>query len=263
MEKETKNIKKTASTSKKTTSAKKTTGAKKATASKKKTTPASKKTVKKVETKKVATKAPTKKAVEEVKVKETVKAESVPTKKTEKIVKEVETKKVNAKEETKKDVKVFLNSEVGTLIKIILIVAAVILLFLLITNIINGLKDKNDNLVTSKDIQYDEILVSNLLNQKNSSYYVLVYDANDLYYDAYNTYITSYKSNEVAIRVYTAILSNGFNEKYYSKEESNITSNINDLKFKGTTLVKVENGTIVNAYEDSTSILGHLQTIIK
>lgn len=256
MEKEKKNNKKITSASNKTTS-------KKAATSKKQTS--AKKTVKAVpEEAKVSHKnKPTSKNSETKKqtvkpIKENVVLNKVDKKPVE--VKKIETK--NKKDETKKDIKLFLNSEVGTLIKIVLIVAAVILLFLLVTNIINSYKEKNTDSVTSNEIQYDEILVSNILNQKNSTYYVLVYDAEDLYYDTYKIYIDAYKNKENAMRFYTSILSSGFNRNYFSKEESNVlVSNVADLKFKGTTLVKVQNGAIVSAYEDSTSIIEHLRSI--
>lgn len=256
MEKENKNNKKITSASNKTTSKKTTTGQKKTSV---------KKTVKSVsedakvihKNKPVSKKNEVKKqVVKSTNVKEVQKKED------KKPVEIKETKIIVKKDETKSDIKLFLNSEAGTLIKIVLIVAAVILLFLLITNIINSYKEKDKNLVTSNEIQYDEILVSNILNQKKSTYYVLVYDAEDLYYDAYKIYIDAYKSKENALRFYTSILSNGFNKNYFSKEESNvIVSNTNDLKFKGTTLVKVQNGAIVSAYEDSTSIIEHLKSI--
>lgn len=256
MEKENKNNKKITSASNKTTS-KKTTTSKKQVSAKKTVKVVPKETKVSQKTKPVSKKNETKKEIVKP-----VKEITVLKKEEKKPIEVKETKTIVKKDETKKDIKLFLNSEVGTLIKIVLVVAAVILLFLLVTNIINRNKEKDANLVTSNEIQYDEILVSNILKQKNSTYYVLVYDAKDLYYDTYKLYMDAYKSKENALRFYTSILSSGFNRNYLSKEASNVlVSNINDLKFKGTTLVKVQNGAIVSAYEDSTSIIEHLQSI--
>lgn len=170
---------------------------------------------------------------------------------------------INSNEKSiKQSAKEFFNSEIGKLIKIVFVIACVILVFLLITNVINNIKKDKKDPVTNGTIQYDEILVSNLLTQQNNTYYVLVYDSKDLYFNAYNTYITAYKGSENAQRFYTAVLSNGFNKKYYSEKDSNVVgANIDNLKFKDTTLVKVENGAIVASYEDSTSILNFLKSL--
>jgi hypothetical protein len=167
----------------------------------------------------------------------------------------------------KKEKLVVEDNEFTNLIKIVLIVTGIFLAFYLITYLVakNKANDTDKETDTPEvSIQYDEILMSNLLKQSSSEYYVLAYDAKDVYYDTYNTYITSYTGKDDAIRVYTSILSNSFNKAYYDKDaESNtdITS-INELKLNSSTLIKVKDGKIQATYEGHDAIVTHLKTLI-
>lgn len=159
------------------------------------------------------------------------------------------------------------NNEFTNLIKIVLIVTGIFLAFYLITYLVaknkaNDTDKKDDTAETS--IQYDEILMSNLLKQVGSEYYVLAYDAKDVYYDAYNTLITSYTGKDNTKRVYTSILSNGFNKSFYdvdAKSNTNITS-IDELKLNSSTLIKVKDGKIETTYEGHDAIVTYLKTLI-
>lgn len=242
---------------------------KNATTSNKKKTTVSKST-NKTTSKKTATKSAVKKNTESKRNQESKEKnnEKMTTKKI------VETKKENKKEitkvepknvseEKKSSFKTFISSEMGSLTILVLIIAAIILLFLLITNIINSKIKPEDDLITSNDIQYDEILVSNILKQSNSNYYVLVYDEADRYFESYNLYLSGYNSKDDSVRFYTARLNIGFNKSYYAENESNVVgASIEELKFKGTTLIKVENGNIVSAYEEPSTIIEHFKSII-
>lgn len=157
-------------------------------------------------------------------------------------------------------------NELTNLIKIILIVTGIFLAFYLVTYLIA--KNSSDNKETDADeteisVQYDEILMSNLLKQKNAEYYVLAYDAEDVYYNAYTTYLTSYTGKDNAIRVYNSILSNGFNDSYYDVDavsNTNITS-IEELKLNSSTLIKVKDGKIQAVYEGHDAIISYLKTL--
>ncbi len=168
---------------------------------------------------------------------------------------------------TKKKEKLVLeNNEFTNLIKIVLIVTGIFLAFYLITYLVakNKATTEEETDAAEVSIQYDEILMSNLLKQNSSEYYVLAYDAEDVYYDAYNTYLTSYTGEDDAIRVYTSILSNGFNKSYYDVDaESNtdITS-IDELKLNSSTLIKVKDGNIETVYEGHDAIVTYLKTLI-
>ncbi len=169
------------------------------------------------------------------------------------------------KKEIKKEKLLVENNEFTNLIKIVLIVTGIFLAFYLLTYLItknseDKKKDIDDAEVT---IQYDEILMSNLLKQSKSEYYVLAYDAKDVYYDAYNTYLTSYSSKTNALRVYKSILSNGFNKSYYDAEGESKTdvSSIEDLKLNLSTLIKVKDGKIESVYEGHDAIISQLKSL--
>lgn len=157
------------------------------------------------------------------------------------------------------------NNEFTNLIKIVLIVTGIFLAFYLLTYLItsNSENKKDDKDETEVTIQYDEILMSNLLKQSNSEYYVLAYDAEDVYYDAYNTYLTSYSSKTNALRVYTSILSIGFNKPYYDADSESKTdvSSIEELKLNSSSLIKVKDGKIESVYQGHDAIISQLKSL--
>lgn len=180
----------------------------------------------------------------------------------------VSTETPAAKETSKKKKSNLSNNEFVKLLQLILIVTGIFLAFYLVTWLFTDNSDKNkkEEEKPKVSIQYDEILMSNLLKQKDLEYYVLAYDAEDKYYDSYNMYIHTYSTQKDAKRVYTSILSNGFNKKFYDKElkESVIdAADISKLKLKDTSLIRVRRGTIRNVYEGHEEIINFLSTLGK
>ena len=256
MENETKKNKKTT----KTTSTKKTVDKKAAPKTTKKTTKSAAKT-----TKKVATKAATKTTKKEtVKVAKEVK---VPKKETVKEVKEVVTKPVKEEKVVKKtasekkvtieNLKKFFRSDLGSLIEILAVIVVIILAFLLITNIIknNGTNQQTSN--KDVQIQYEEIFMSNIFNQKENDYYVLMYDSEDTYASAVESYKKAYTAKEDAISFHTVLLNSAFNKKFVTKE-SNVVNNIKEFKVSGITLIRVEDKTVTEKYEGIDAVLNKL-----
>jgi len=252
MENETKKNKKTT----KTTSTKKTVDKKVAT----KTTKSATKTTKKVATKPVtkATKKTTAKVVKEVKT---------PKKEVVKEVKEVVTKPVKEEKEVKKttpekkvtieNIKKFFRSDLGSLIEILAVIIVIILAFFLITNIIK--KNGTNQQTSNKDvqIQYEEIFMSNIFNQNEDDYYVLMYDSEDTYASAIENYKKAYTAKEDAISFHTVLLNSAFNKKFVAKE-SNVVNNIKEFKVSGITLIRVEDKTITEKYEGTDAVLNKL-----
>ena len=180
----------------------------------------------------------------------------------------VSTETPAAKETSKKKKSNLSNNEFVKLLQLILIVTGIFLAFYLVTWLFTDNSDENKKEEEKPEvsIQYDEILMSNLLKQKDLEYYVLAYDAEDKYYDSYNMYIHTYSTQKDAKRVYTSILSNGFNKKFYDKElkESVIdAADISKLKLKDTSLIRVRRGTIRNVYEGHEEIINFLSTLGK
>ena len=181
------------------------------------------------------------------------------------------TKKVNTKKEIKEKVEVkkvkkettspVTNNEMANLIKIVLVVTAIFLIFYGITTLVT---DKNSNNTTNPEgvvIQYDEILLGTLFEQSNSEYYVLVTTEDDYNTQTYSSLVSSYKAKENSLRVYTSNLDNGFN-KTYKAEETKISNNLQELKLKGSALLKIKDKTIVASYEDN-DIMNHLNSLLK
>ena len=107
-------------------------------------------------------------------------------------------------------------------------------------------------------IDYEKILAQNSLNQKETSYYVYAYTNNDENVSTYNNDLVSYKNKEGALKVYYVELDNAFNKNNFASE-----SNFEDGKviYKATTLLKVENGKVVNSYETKEEITKILSEI--
>ena len=197
-----------------------------------------------------------------------VKEEKVKVKEVEIKEEVVSTETPAAKETSKKKKSNLSNNEFVKLLQLILIVTGIFLAFYLVTWLFTDNSDKNEKEEEKPEvsIQYDEILMSNLLKQKDLEYYVLAYDAEDKYYDSYNMYIYNYSTQKDAKRVYTSVLSNGFNKKFYDKElkESVIdAADISKLKLKDTSLIRVRRGTIRNVYEGHEEIINFLSTLGK
>ena len=184
---------------------------------------------------------------------------------TKNLAKKATTKKTVKEEvknvETKETLEDMFNTSYKSMTTLCIVVVLIIALAFGLASMIK--KDKKTATDNNASIQYSEILLGNLLSQSENSYYVFIYNKDDNYINAYNTYLTSYKSKEGALKVYTAALENGFNKKYLSTEKNLYVSNIDDLKIMGTTLLKVENNRVVEAYDGNESIISHLKQIVK
>lgn len=160
-------------------------------------------------------------------------------------------------------------SKIPELRKLAYIFGSLLVIFVLFYAIAYYKVNRNKNLETSKEnvkenIQFDEILVANLFNQKNSEYYVLVYDDQDKFDSLYRSFINYYIANDQAQRVYYSNLNNTFNASYKTNDEkSNLkVTKIQDLKVKTDTLFQVKDGKIVNAYEGKDAIFNTFKSLI-
>lgn len=134
------------------------------------------------------------------------------------------------------------------LVMYIVIIMAVLLIFYGITLIIAN--KQNNNVINPENeavIDYDTILVQDIYNQNQASYYIFAYIEEDENVTSYNNLIETYSNLEESLKVYTIELDSAFNKKYV-KEESNFENKM--PTFKGTTLLKIENKKIVDVYED-------------
>ena len=169
--------------------------------------------------------------------------------------------KKNAREiKAAKSSNMFINSdnEVANFIKIVVAIVVLVLVFTLITNLVIN---KNNKTKTTSDIQYSKIIVGNILNRSEESYYVLVENKEDSNLAIYESYIATYKNKEEHLMIYTVDLDAGFNESFKSEQSNLEVSNISDIRFSQTSLLKIENGKITTATDNSEEIINILKEI--
>lgn len=135
------------------------------------------------------------------------------------------------------------SDEVGRLIKMVVIVTVIFLVFYVITLIVTKEKEVEKE-KTPATIQYEEILLGNILNQSSDNYYVLVFDEDDEYTIYYETKLSSQKTKH-----YTVNIDNPLNKKFIDEKSNLNVSNIKDLKVSQSTLFEIKNKKIVNTYE--------------
>lgn len=153
------------------------------------------------------------------------------------------------------------DTEISKLIKLIIVVSLIVLIFYGLTVLVNQEKEV-ENPDTPASIQYDEILIGNVLKQPNEEYYVMIYDDEDYDTSLYSTYLNLYKQKDEAIRIYTSQLNNPLNQNFKAEESNLDISDISDLKIQSSTLLKINDGKIEEFYEGK-KLVEHLKEISK
>lgn len=187
------------------------------------------------------------KKIEKVEQKEDLKKEKI-----EKVEKKEDLKKENTKQTVINQSEKFITKEETRKVGVVVaVIAAAFCIFFIASKIMDKNSHKDDIFKESLDvaeIQYKDILISKMLKQKQSEYYVLVEYSKDENLKTYEGYIKNYEENyskKDVLRIYTAQLNNAFNKSYYGDEDS---YEIDKLSFSKTTLVKVSNGNITETY---------------
>lgn len=158
----------------------------------------------------------------------------------------------------KKNEAVVSNNELKNLLKITLIICGVLLVFYFITVLVqNKNNDVNNNSDSVAVIQYSKILVGEILNRNENEYYVLIEKENDSYVDLYKQYLTGIDG----ITYYTVDLSEVFNQNNVGEETIVEGNEVGNYKFAGTTLIKVNNGTLDGVYKSKDEITEYLKSL--
>ncbi len=156
------------------------------------------------------------------------------------------------------------NNELINLIKIVVIVCVILLAFYFITLLVNkktkGSVFGNDDSVAV--IQYDKIIVGEILNRPDNNYLVLVKKENDVNSNLYQSYLSIYSGKENALKVYNVDLSEVFNSNYVG-DETILDKGIQNYKFSDTTIIKVDDGSISESYVGTEAIENYLKELIK
>lgn len=150
------------------------------------------------------------------------------------------------------------------LLLIILILAVTFGVFYLITAlVVDPVEDQNIN-NTPIEIDSTKITLNNLLNRKESEYYVLATKESDNsqvnYLMLYNNYINEYTKDEKALKFYNVDLNDALNKTYIG-EELNISNEISKIKLNDEVLFKVKDGKIEKYFVGSKDILKVLSTL--
>lgn len=169
-----------------------------------------------------------------------------------------------AKKTEKKKNSVTTSNELVNLIKIIVIVCVILLVFYFITVLVSK---KNKTSAFSEDdsvavIQYDKIIVGEILNRVENSYLVLVEKDDDVNSDLYQSYLSIYSGKDGALKVYNVDLGDVFNLSYVG-DETVLDKGIQNYKFSDTTLIKINNGSIAEFYIGLEEIENYLKELIK
>ena len=109
-------------------------------------------------------------------------------------------------------------NEMFKLLKLVVIVSLIAVVFYIITLFVNKEKPEEEVAETPVSIQYDNILVGNILNQPTEDYYVLAKTQDDVNAKVYEAYLSKYSEIEDALRVYYTDLDNPLNSKFLKEE---------------------------------------------
>lgn len=150
-------------------------------------------------------------------------------------------KKETKKRELEKKIMLQKQAEIENPVKKLVInlvaVLLVILIFFFITTLVTKKIDHLNIIDPGKipaQIQYKEILAGETFNMSDEEYFVLFYDFNGpyaLYYDQI--------SSSETLKIYTVDLGKIVNKKYISDTTNSNVQNIDDLKVKDATLIKI------------------------
>ena len=166
----------------------------------------------------------------------------------------------NSKKQEEKEIETY---SIKQLLTIILIVLLVFVVFYIITTfVVKPLSSSNND--TTTVIDSDKITFNNLLNRKESEYYVLAtkaslynsYGSKVNYIEMYERYISDYSGD---LKFYRIDLDDALNKNYIGDE--NITDDLSKLKVNDEVLFKISDGKIENYYVGSQSIVKALSSL--
>ena len=145
---------------------------------------------------------------------------------------------------------------------IIIIVVLLVPLYFITTLVLNNNKEEKQPVTDNNpvEIQTEKILVGQLLNRNNSSYYVIAYNKDNKMINLFNQYLDDYKKKEEHLNIYKIDLDDGLNKNYIS-ETTNITDDLKDLKLSDTTLFKIVDGKINSYYVGNNDVIDALKEI--
>ncbi len=145
-------------------------------------------------------------------------------------------------------------------IRIISVVLIIFLVVYLLTVYIttNSTEDIEKKKIENTTVQYDEILASTSLSQKDNEYMVLFYNTKEDDNSTYYTLKSDYEAKEDAISFYYVDLGSKLNSFCTSSEDNPYAETIDELKISQPTLIKVEDNKIVDYLIGESQIKNYL-----
>lgn len=150
------------------------------------------------------------------------------------------------------------------LLTIIILIVVTLGVFYFITTLVVDPVEQNDINNTITEIDSTKITLNNLLNRKESEYYVLATkestNSQVNYIMLYNNYINEYKKEEKALPFYNVDLNDALNKNYIG-EKLNISNEVSEIKLNDEVLFKVKDGKIEKYFVGSKDILNVLSNL--
>ncbi len=146
----------------------------------------------------------------------------------------------------------------------VLITIGVVFLFITVFYFISLYLNNSDSIDYSSTegeayIQYDEILAGSSFTINEGEYIVVYYDKmNEEYASNLYSTIANYQLLDDSLRIYSVDMSDDINKNYLADESTLDVDNVNDLKINDATLIKFNNGEIVESVTSSDSIVEYL-----
>ena len=151
-----------------------------------------------------------------------------------------------------------------SLLSIIVIITIILGIFYFITTLVVHPVEENEVNNAITEIDSTKITLNNLLNRKESEYYVLATkESNNTqvnYIMLYNNYINEYTKDEKSLPFYNVDLNDALNKNYIS-EKLNISNEITEIKLNDEVLFKVKDGKIEKYFVGSKDILKVLSNL--
>lgn len=138
----------------------------------------------------------------------------------------------------------------------VLVVLSIFFVFYGITLLLDVEEQKQAGIL-EETIQYQQILVGQILNQDNKDYYVLVKNDKNLYNSLYEMYLADYVGKKTSY--YTVDLNDNFNLNYRGEKTIVKGKSVSEFRFADTTLIKIKNKKVTNVYTTNDEILAELR----
>lgn len=159
-------------------------------------------------------------------------------------------------EKEKQQMKLLNDKSLDSNIKTGIIIAVSVIVFVFIMFAFTKIKTGEWNLFVKKndityraEIQSTKILCGSILNRDDSEYFVLAYKMQEDSASLYETILERFNLSTNVIPLYKLDLSNSRNGICVA-DKVNISNNINDLKLKEPTLIKIKDGKITETYTE-------------